>query len=61
MGTPEPGFVTELSGDFFCAVRRCGRRIRVVIVNMRGSEQRLRLKTRAGEIDEILTPFDLHA
>jgi len=57
-GTPEPGFVTELSGDFFCAARRCGGKVRVIVVNMRGSEQRLRLKTRSGETDEVLTPFE---
>ena len=57
-GKEIPGFVRKVKGNFAYSVRKCGKVIRMLAVNLNPSEQTLDMKTIAGNFKIKLSPFE---
>ncbi len=57
-GTPDPSFVTSVTPGFAYGVRRTGKSVLVIVVNLTGTEQKLVMKTKSAEINDLFTPYE---
>ncbi len=57
-GKEIPGFVRKVKGNFAYSVRKCGKVIRMIAVNLNPAEQTLDMQTAAGSFKIKLSPFE---